>query len=86
MPDLRVRRLRFDFSEPVPVVWHPDNPAFSHAVNLMSFTAICFEKMIVEAVKEARPHFTDPRWPRKPMRSCARRRNTPAPTDSTSVH
>lgn len=60
MPDLRVRRLRFDFSEPVPVVWHPDNPAFSHAVNLMSFTAICFEKMIVEAVKEARPHFTDP--------------------------
>lgn len=60
MTDLQVRRLRFDFEAPVPVVWHPDNPTFSHSVNLMSFTAICFEKMIVEAVKEARPHFADP--------------------------
>lgn len=60
MTDLKVRRLRFDFSEPVPVVWHPGNPAFSHAVNLMSFTAMCFEKMIVEAVNEAKPRITDP--------------------------
>lgn len=60
MTDLKVRRIRFDFSQPVPVVWHPANPAFSHAVNLMSFIAICFEKMIVEAVQEARPSFTDP--------------------------
>lgn len=60
MTDLRVRRLRFDFSGPVPVVWHPGNPAFSHAVNLMSFTAICFEKMIVEAVNEAKPRIADP--------------------------
>jgi predicted metal-dependent hydrolase len=60
MTDLKVRRLRFDFSAPVPMVWHPQNPAFSHAVNLMSFIAICFEKMIVEAVQEAKPHFTNP--------------------------
>jgi predicted metal-dependent hydrolase len=61
MTDLKVRRLRFDFSDPVPVVWHQGNPAFSHAVNLMSFTAICFEKMIVEAVNEAKPRITDPK-------------------------
>ena len=60
MTDLKVRRLRFDFVAPVPVVWQPDNPMFSHAVNLMSFIAICFEKMIVDAVQEAKPHFTDP--------------------------
>jgi predicted metal-dependent hydrolase len=60
MTDLKVRRLRFDFAAPVPVVWQPDNPMFSHAVNLMSFIAICFEKMIVDAVQEAKPHFTDP--------------------------
>jgi predicted metal-dependent hydrolase len=60
MTDLTVRRLRFDFAAPVPMVWQPDNPLFSHAVNLMSFIAICFEKMIVEAVQEAKPYFTDP--------------------------
>ncbi|MGO9380948.1 MAG: metal-dependent hydrolase [Mycobacterium sp.] len=60
MTDLKVRRLRFDFAAPVPMVWQPDNPAFSHAVNLMSFIAICFEKMIVDAVQKAKPHFTDP--------------------------
>ncbi|MGE2815115.1 metal-dependent hydrolase [Mycobacterium heidelbergense] len=59
MTELTVRRIRFDFAEPVPVVWQPHNPLFSHAVNLMSFIAICFEKMIVEAVREATPHFTD---------------------------
>ena len=59
MTDLKVRRLRFDFADPVPVVWQPDNPAFSHAVNLMSSIAICFEKMIVDAVQEAKPYFTD---------------------------
>lgn len=60
MTDLKVRRLRFDFAAPVPMVWQPENPMFSHAVNLMSFIAICFEKMIVDAVQEAKPHFTDP--------------------------
>lgn len=60
MTDLKVRRIRFDFSQPDPVVWHPTNPAFSHAVNVMSFVAICFEKMIVDAVREAKPHFSDP--------------------------
>ena len=60
MTNLKVRRLRFDFSDTVPVVWHPTNPQFSHAVNLMSFTAICFEKMIVDAVQEAKPRFVDP--------------------------
>jgi predicted metal-dependent hydrolase len=59
MTDLKVRRVRFDFSQPVPVVWHPANPVFSHAVNLMSFIAICFEKMIVDAVQEAKPQFSD---------------------------
>jgi predicted metal-dependent hydrolase len=61
MTDLKVRRVRFDFSQPVPVVWHPANTTFSHAVNMMSFVAICFEKMIVDAVQEAKPKFTDPK-------------------------
>ncbi|MEB3049828.1 metal-dependent hydrolase [Mycolicibacter sp. MYC123] len=60
MTDLTVRRIRFDFEQPVPVVWHPTNPGFSHAVNLMSFIAIGFEKMIVAAVQEAKSSFTDP--------------------------
>lgn len=60
MTDLTVRRPPFDFAAPVPVVWQPDNPRFSHAGNMLSFIAIGFEKMIVEAVREAEPHFTDP--------------------------
>jgi predicted metal-dependent hydrolase len=58
--NLKVRRLRFDFSDTVPIVWLPTNAQFSHAVNLMSFIAICFEKMIVDAVQEAKPRFVDP--------------------------
>ncbi|MEW5808056.1 MAG: metal-dependent hydrolase [Actinomycetota bacterium] len=59
MTDLTVRRLRFDFSDPVPLVWHPERPAFSHATNMASFIAICFETMIVHAVKEAETWLTD---------------------------
>nr|WP_099244615.1 metal-dependent hydrolase [Mycobacterium sp. shizuoka-1] len=60
MTHLTVRRMRFDFSDPVAVIWQPANPAFSHAMNVFSFVAVCFEKMIVEAVREAQSLFTDP--------------------------
>jgi predicted metal-dependent hydrolase len=57
---LQVRRPRFDFTDDVPFVWNPENPAFSFAMNATSFIAICFEQMIVAAVQEARPLITDP--------------------------
>ncbi|MCV7344456.1 metal-dependent hydrolase [Mycolicibacterium rhodesiae] len=59
MTHLTVRRMRFDFSDPVDFIWQPENPAFSHAMNMFSFVAVCFEKMIVQAVREAGPLFTD---------------------------
>ncbi len=60
MPDLEVRRPRFDFTEDVPWEWNPQNPAFSFFMNATSMIAICFEQMIVAAVQEAKPLITDP--------------------------
>ena len=60
MTDLEIRRIRFDFSDDVPFNWNPANPAFSTYMNMVSVIAICFEKMIVSAVREAMPLITDP--------------------------
>lgn len=54
MTDLPIRRLQFDFDD-IAFNWNPDNPAFSYAMNATSIIAICFEKMIVAAVREALP-------------------------------
>lgn len=59
MTDLEIRRLRFDLDGDVPFNWNPDNPAFSTYMNMVSIMAICFEKMIVAAVKEAMPLIED---------------------------
>jgi predicted metal-dependent hydrolase len=58
--DLQIRRIRFDFDDAVPFNWNPGNPAFSTYMNMVSIIAICFEKMIVSAVREAMPQITDP--------------------------
>jgi predicted metal-dependent hydrolase len=55
---LEVRRPKFDFTDGVPWVWHPRNPAFSFFMNATSIIAICFEQMIVAAVQEAKPRMT----------------------------
>ena len=60
MTDLEIRRIRFDFSDDVPFNWNPANPAFSTYMNMVSIIAICFEKMIVAAVREVMPQITDP--------------------------
>ncbi|CAN5485043.1 metal-dependent hydrolase [soil metagenome] len=60
MTELQVRRPKFDFSEQVPFLWNPENPAFSLFMNATSMIAICFEQMIVTAVQEATPLMTDP--------------------------
>lgn len=60
MTELQIRRIRFDFDDAVPFNWNPANPAFSTYMNMVSIMAICFEKMIVAAVREAMPHITDP--------------------------
>lgn len=56
MTDLQVRRVRFDFaSAPVPFNWQPERPAFAMQCNVISFFAPGFEKLIVEATREAIP-------------------------------
>jgi predicted metal-dependent hydrolase len=60
MTDLTVRRPRFDFTDDVPFIWNPANPAFSFFMNATSMIAICFEQMIVAAVQEAKPRILDP--------------------------
>lgn len=59
MTGLEIRRIRFDLDGDVPFVWNADNPAFSTYMNMVSIMAICFEKMLVSAVREAMPHITD---------------------------
>ncbi|OBG40715.1 metal-dependent hydrolase [Mycobacterium alsense] len=59
MTELEIRRLRFDLDGDVPFNWNAGNPAFSTYMNMVSIMAICFEKMLVSAVREAMPHITD---------------------------
>jgi predicted metal-dependent hydrolase len=60
MTDLQVRRPKFDFTEDVPFIWNPQNPAFSFNMNATSMIAIGFEQMIVAAVQEAKSLISDP--------------------------
>ena len=59
MTDLEIRRIRFDLDGDVPFNWNAENPAFSTYMNMVSIMAICFEKMLVAAVREAMPLITD---------------------------
>lgn len=59
MTALEIRRIRFDLDGDVPFTWNADNPAFSTYMNMVSIMAICFEKMLVSAVREAMPCITD---------------------------
>ncbi|GAB1815808.1 metal-dependent hydrolase [Mycobacterium sp. MUNTM1] len=59
MTDLEIRRIRFDLDGDVPFNWNSGNPAFSTYMNMVSIMAICFEKMLVSAVREAMPRITD---------------------------
>ncbi|GAA4540497.1 metal-dependent hydrolase [Mycobacterium paraffinicum] len=61
MTDLLVRRVRFDFaSADVPFNWQPERPAFAMQCNAISFFAPGFEKLIVDATREAIPLMRDP--------------------------
>jgi predicted metal-dependent hydrolase len=59
MTDLEIRRIRFDLDGDVPFNWNASNPAFSTYMNMVSIMAICFEKMLVAAVREVMPLITD---------------------------
>jgi predicted metal-dependent hydrolase len=60
MTDLQVRKVKFDFDGDVPFLWNPSNPAFSLQLNAVSVIAVCFEKFIVAAVRQALPLISDP--------------------------
>lgn len=60
MTTLQVRRVKFDLGGDIPFLWNPSNPAFSLQLNAVSVIAICFEKFLVAAVREALPQITDP--------------------------
>jgi predicted metal-dependent hydrolase len=62
MTNLRVRRVRFDLAgDDVPFDWNPQRPAFAMQCNLVTFFAPGFEKLIVDATREAIPLMRDPR-------------------------
>lgn len=62
MVNLQVRRVRFDLAgDDVPFNWHPGRPAFAMQCNLITFFAPGFEKLIVDATREAIPLIHDPR-------------------------
>ncbi|MDX1887130.1 metal-dependent hydrolase [Mycolicibacterium sp. 120270] len=62
MTNLQVRRVRFDLAgDDVPFNWNPQRPAFAMQCNLITFFAPGFEKMIVDATREAIPLMRDPR-------------------------
>lgn len=54
MSELTVRKIPFSF-EGVDFIWNPANPAFSVAMNLVSFYIPAFERYLVKAMLEAEP-------------------------------
>lgn len=61
MTNLRVRRVRFDLAgDDVPFNWNPHRPAFAMQCNMITFFAPGFEKLIVDATREAIPLIRDP--------------------------
>ena len=60
MTALEIRRIRFDLDGDVPFNWNAGNPAFLTFMNMVSIMAICFEKMLVAAVREAMPSSPTP--------------------------
>ncbi|WP_368681804.1 metal-dependent hydrolase [Mycobacterium intracellulare] len=62
MTKLQVRRVRFDLAgDDVPFNWNPLRPAFAMQCNMITFFAPGFEKLIVDATREAIPLMRDPR-------------------------
>ncbi len=62
MTNLKVRRVRFDLGgDDVPFNWNPQRPAFAMQCNMITFFAPGFEKLIVDATREAIPLMRDPR-------------------------
>lgn len=60
MTQLTIRRINFDLAADTPFLWQPDNPAFAAYCNLFSFIAVPFEKFIVQVMKQAKDHTSDP--------------------------
>ena len=60
MTELVVRRMPFEFDEPVAFNWQPGNPEFAVFCNAFTFVAVPFERYIVKVVRAAAPRFTDP--------------------------
>lgn len=60
MTDLVIRKMPFEFDEPVDFNWQPGNPEFGVFCNAFTFVAVPFEKYIVKVVRAAQDRFTDP--------------------------
>ncbi len=59
MSSIVVRQIPFDF-EGVEFLWNPANPAWSRQVNVLSFSAIAFERVLCKAFRQAEAMITDP--------------------------
>src|SRR4051794_28894149 len=59
MTDLVIRKMPFDFDEPVDFNWQPANPEFAVFCNAFTFVAVPFEKYIIKVVRAAQDRFTD---------------------------
>jgi predicted metal-dependent hydrolase len=60
MTDLVIRKMPFEFDEPVAFNWQPSNPQFSVFCNAFTFVAVPFEKYIIKVVRAAQDRLTDP--------------------------
>ena len=59
-PDLRVRRVRFDW-DGVPVRWLPDDPTAGHVINVIHVLLPPGERWFVEVYRDALDEISDPR-------------------------
>ncbi|MGH8006918.1 MAG: metal-dependent hydrolase [Candidatus Binatia bacterium] len=58
--EIVVRKVQFEFPEDFHPHWNAAKPEFSQIFNSVSFMAPHFEPFIIDAVRAAAPHITDP--------------------------
>src|SRR5712692_9960374 len=55
-----VRKVQFEFPDDFNPHWNAAKPELSHILNSISFMATSFEPFIIDAVRAAATHITDP--------------------------
>lgn len=68
---LKVRKLNFNFDEPLAFQSNPGNPGFGNVINSTSIIGPCFERYFIKAFRQAMPKIKNPQLLKEAEWFCA---------------